>query len=117
MESIDTQTIEEIPQITRKTASKIAKLIASKLDFDLLPYKKTIDPKKDYYSFSYSVFNDTPIMNFLVVDNETRKVAKGTKADYSFNLITLRPTKNSKMQYDIPPQTIKAIKEYMLEKE
>lgn len=112
MGSIITDT-QQFPTVTKKTAAKIAKLIANKLDYELVSgfEKDPLDEKKTYYKFSYSMFNDTPLMNFLPYDVKEKKVKKGSKSVYSFNLITLRPTENSKEKYDIPSTTAKTIKE------
>lgn len=94
----------DFPLLTKAHIQKIARIVGPAMDLYTTTGKTPIplDDPVDYYVATYSVYKETPILNFLKYSPIERKVLKGTKAVYSLNLLTLRPTANSKLKYDLP---------------
>lgn len=93
----------DFPPLTKAQIVKIAKYVAPQIDMCVTSGKTPIsfDDETQYISPTYSVFKETPILNFLPFNIAEKKVLKGSKSLYSLNLLTLRPTLNSKLKYDI----------------
>jgi hypothetical protein len=99
------------PQLTKKQVDTIAHMVAGKIDISIVPDAPILPTDlTKYHQVAYSIYKDTPLLNFLPYSSQDKKVLKGSKSVYSFNLKTLRPTLNSKLKYDLPEKTKERLK-------
>ncbi len=86
--------------------------------WDALSSKEQIVVKNDssdfaeceYYVLAFLKFNDLPLMNVIRNDYAYGLFTTGMKAEYTLNLNTYKPTRNSPIQKTLPNNVIETIK-------
>lgn len=90
---------------TKKLIQKIGRIVANKVGLNLYSPNIEIDSNLEYYIVNFSTYKDIPLLKFLPINLDTKKVEPGCKSQYTLNMKTMKPTSNSPIQYDIPDKT------------
>ena len=69
--------------------------------------------ESDYNKILFTQFNNLILMNIIMNDKYCGLYSRGSKALYTLNLSTFKPTKNSKMQNQPSSELVDKIKIFM----